>query len=48
MKIHISAVIDSPMTKEEHETTLAALEITQEEFIKSLYGEIECGVCKGH
>ena len=48
MKIHISAVIDSPMTKEEHETTLAALGMTQEEFIKSLYTEIECGICKGY
>jgi hypothetical protein len=48
MKIHITAVIDSPMTKEEHEATLTEIGMTQEEFIKSLYSEIECGICKGY
>jgi len=48
MKIHITAVIDSPMTKEEHEATLAELGIENQAFIDSLYSEIEAGICKGY
>lgn len=48
MKIHITAVIDSPLTKEEHEKILADTGMSDEDFRNSLYSEIRKGIVKGY
>ena len=48
MKTHVTLVIDSPMTKEEHERTLTELGIENQAFIDSLYSEIEAGIERGY
>lgn len=48
MKIHITAVIDSPLTKEEHEETLRSMGMTSEDFRNGLYSEIRDGIRNGY
>jgi hypothetical protein len=48
MKIHITAVVINPLTKEEHEEILESLNMSDKEFIDSLYPEIRKGIAKGY
>jgi len=48
MKIHITAVIDSPMTREEHEEHLRINGMSDEDFRNSLYSEIREGIRNGY
>lgn len=48
MKIHITAVIESPLTQEENQAYLDEQGITEEEMKKSMYSEIRKGITRGY